>query len=151
MGQIVVVPKYHKLGEGFSKKEKMKAREHGGRQTNPQKGYQSGASWVGDLADLRKAILLCSWCKSKFNPRRNRYRRNYVPDPTGVTDGYQTNGTCDVCKGQTVNMGGGTLFIAEEHWEQVSVDPGEARRSWRARMKAAGMSLRERRKMWQGS
>jgi hypothetical protein len=150
MGNIIVVPKYHRIGEGFSKAEKLKALEHSGRQTNPKKGYQSGASWVGDLADLRKAILLCSWCKGRFNPRRNKYRRHYVPDPTGVTDGYQHNGTCDVCKCQTINNGGGTFYVAEEHWKDLSVDPGEARRMWRARMKANAQSLKERRKRWQG-
>ena len=135
--QIIVVPKYHRLGEGFSKQEKLKAREHKGRQTNPKRGYLSPAGWITELADSRHAILLCSWCRQKFNPRRNKYRRRYVPDPTGKTSGYMANGVCDGCNERTERMGGGTIFVAEEYWLQVGIDPAEAKRRWKQRWKMA--------------
>jgi hypothetical protein len=134
---IVVVPKYHKVGEGFSKAEKLKAFEHKGRQTNPKRGYLSPAGWITELADGRHAILLCSWCRRKFNPRKNKYRNRYVPDPTGKTDGYLANGNCDGCQQRTELMGGGTIFVAEEYWLQIGLDPSEARRRYNQRWKMA--------------
>jgi hypothetical protein len=134
---IVVVPKYHRLGEGFTKAEKLKALEHPGRRTRIA-GYQSPATWITELSDMRKGILLCSFCKVNFNPRRNKYRRRFVPDPSGKTDGYQSNGQCDACKERTEAIGGGgTFFVAEEYWELVSIDPSEAKRRARQRWRMA--------------
>jgi len=137
---IVVVPKYHRIGEGFSQVEKLKAQEHPGRQSNVKRsGYQSASSWICDLSDLRKGILLCSWCRKNFNPKRNKYRIKYTPDATGKTSGYVANGVCNSCKCRTEDTGGGVFLIAEEYWKQLSVDPGEARATWRAKMKARGV------------
>lgn len=130
MGAIVVVPKYHRLGEGFSRREQLQALEHPGRRTD---GTQSAASFLADLTDLRKMILLCSYCRPKFNPRRHRYRRFYSPDFTGKTDGFTHNGQCDGCKQQTALLpGGGTSFVAEETYQMVCLDPMDARRKARA-------------------
>ena len=82
-GPIIVVPKYSKLGEGFSRKEKLKVQEHPGRQTNPSKGYQTPAAWLDDLGQLRKLVLLCDYCRHKWNPKRYRYRPLFVPDASG--------------------------------------------------------------------
>ncbi len=137
---IVVVPKYAKLGTGFSRQEKREAQLHPGRQANVKKGgYQSAASWICDIADLRKGILLCSWCRKYFNPKRNKYRIKYTPDPSGKTSGYVANGVCNGCKCRTEDTGGGVFLVAEEYWKQLSVDPGEARAMWRARAKARGI------------
>jgi hypothetical protein len=137
----IIIPKYGgKPGEGFSKAEKLKSVEWRGRRTD---GSQSAASMICDLADNRTAILLCSFCRTNFNFRRNKYRVQYIPDPTGRTDGYIANGRCDACHQPTENTGGGKLYIAEEYWEQVSQDPQAARiaarnawhqkRTWRER------------------
>jgi hypothetical protein len=135
---IVLVPKYHRIGEGFSKPEQVAALEHPGRRTN---GSQSAASWVGDLKDLKKVILLCSWCRGKFNPRANGYRRFYVPDATGSTDGYASNGKCDACKQMTINTpGGGTAFVSEDTYNLVCTDPVDARRKARMRARSAWIS-----------
>ena len=135
---LVAVPKYgKKLGEGFSKQEITESWVHPGRQANPKKGYQSAVSFLSDLIALRHFIILCSFCRKNFNPRQFGYRRHYVPDYTGKTDGYQVNGNCDWCKGLTPNLGGGTGFIAEEAYRQVCVDP----KSERARAKAAAKEL----------
>jgi hypothetical protein len=128
---VIAVPKYGKLGQGFSKLELARDKEHPGRRTD---GSQSAASWVGDLASGRKVVLLCSWCRGKFNPRKNGYRRLYTPDQSGRTSGYEANGMCDGCKQQTVlSPGGGTAYVSEETYNQVSQDPAEARRKARAK------------------
>lgn len=130
---IPLIPKYSKLGEGFSRKEKAQADEHPGRRTD---GSQSAASWIVDLVSLRKTILLCSFCRPKFNPRKHNYRKLYIPDPTGHTDGYAANGLCDSCKQRTENCGGGTAFVHEEIYSLTCIDPVVARRNARAHAKA---------------
>jgi len=128
---VTLVPKYAKLGEGFTPREQARANEHPGRRTN---GSQSAASWIADLTDLKKLILLCSWCRGKFNPRRHGYRKFYVPDMSGKTDGYATNGMCDACKQNTaLTPGGGTAFIAESFSTTVTQDPADVRRKSRLR------------------
>lgn len=132
MSLVLAVPKYAKLGEGFSRREQIAALEHPGRRTD---GTQSAATWLADLTDLRKALTLCAaYCAPKFNPRRHGYRRFYMPDLTGKTDGYTSNGQCDGCKQHTaLRPGGGRTFIAEETYRLVCVDPLDARREARAR------------------
>lgn len=130
---IVIVPKNAKLGQGFTRKQQQAGWEHPGRRTD---GTQSAASWVCDLAATKKTILLCSFCRPHFNPRRNNYRRLYIADATGHTDGYAANGMCDACKQMTVNAGGGTAFIHEELYNTVCQDPVDARRKARAAAKS---------------
>lgn len=146
-GVLVAVPKHDRLGEGFSKRERIEASFHPGRRTD---GTQSAAHWVSFLSDLKKIILLCSFCRGKFNPRRHGYRRWHVSDLTGKTDGHTANGMCDACKQQTVNAGGGTAFIAEETYNLVNVDPADARRQARLRARAAwaGQHLTRRATRW---
>lgn len=126
----IFIPKHGKLGQGFSRADIIDSMAHPGRRTSAR-GYQSPASWITELADGRKAILLCQICDAKFSASKNKYRLNYTPDPTGATSGYVCNGMCDACKEQTVNLGGGKLWIAEEYWAEVSVDPQVARRNAR--------------------
>ena len=132
MSLLIAVPRGATLGEGFSRREQIAALEHPGRRTD---GTQSAATWLADLTDLRKAITLCAaYCAPKFNPRRHGYRRFYMPDLAGKTDGYMSNGLCDGCKQQTALLpGGGRTFIAEESYRLVCIDPLDARRIARAR------------------
>ena len=109
-------------------------REHPGRRAD---GTQSAASWVMDLVSTRKTLLFCAICASKFNPRRHGYRKMYVPDPTGVTDGYVANGRCDACKQMTVNTGGGRAFVHEETYRLTCIDPVTARHEARAKARLA--------------
>jgi hypothetical protein len=139
VGVTVVTPKHARLGEGFSTAEKLKAREHPGRRMD---GSQSAASWVADLVGAKKVIILCGFCRPKFNPRKYAYRRMYSPDYTGKTDGYMTNGMCDGCKQQTLNTGGGTAYISEETYRMVCIDPVDARRQARAKARLAWASYR---------
>lgn len=131
---VIIVPRHRRLGEGFSRAEQLKAQAHPGRQTDPKKGYQSAVSFISDLIALRKVIILCDFCKAKFNPRKQfGYRQVYVPDYTGRTSGYTVNGQCDSCKQNTVLCGGGTAFEPEELYARTHIDPCEARRIARAR------------------
>lgn len=130
MALEIAIPIHGRLGEGFSSRERLKALEHPGRRVD---GRQTAASWISDLVALRKCVLLCSFCRPWFNPKRYRYRRFYSPDLTGKTDGYQVNGRCDRCKQSTALIpGGGTEFIAEEAYALACIDPSEARRKARA-------------------
>ena len=129
----VLIPRYQKLGEGFSRREKLKALEHPGRQTNPQRGYQSAVSWISDLIALRKVIILCDFCRAKFNPRRFGYRRVDALDNDGKVLAHSVNGQCDACKGDTRLIGGGTGFQPEELYAQTHQDPCEAKRTAKAR------------------
>ena len=134
-GPIILVPKYHRLGEGFNEREIFEAAVHPGRRTQI-KGYKSPASWVSDLTDLKKLVILCSFCRVKFNPRKHGYRKYYCPDVSMITDGYAVNGQCDGCKQMTINAGGGTGFIHESEYQKVCIDPIDARRRARARARA---------------
>jgi len=100
-------------------------------QHDPIKG-QSRIGWLDSLLSLKKVVILCSWCRSKFNPRQYNYRRVYVPDYTGKTDGYTVNGDCDSCRSFTPNAGGGTAYQPEELYALTHQDPVQARRQSRA-------------------
>jgi hypothetical protein len=130
------VPKHEKLGEGFSKRDKLAGQEvkplHGGKRA------AGPAAWLSDLIELRKVVILCSFCRAKFNPRQFGYRRVFVPDATGKSDGYTVNGTCDWCKGETANLSGGTAFQPEELYKLSSIDPQEQRRNARLKAKSLG-------------
>lgn len=129
---IVIVPKYAKVGQGFTVAEKAQADEHPGRKV----GSQSAASWVMDLVSLKKLVILCSFCRPKFNPRKFGYRKFYNPDSTGLTDGHVVNGRCDDCKEHTARVaGGGVAFVHEEEYAKVCMDPVVARRNARAKAK----------------
>ena len=111
----------------WTKQDITKSTEHPGRQRH------TPASWICDLTDLKKTILLCGVCRVKFNPRKHGYRRLFVGDPTGKTDGYSANGRCDACSERTENIGGGTAFVHETLYHAVSQDPAVARRKARMR------------------
>lgn len=128
---IVIVPKYHRLGEGFTRSEIAKADEHPGRRVD---GSQSPASWIADLVDTKKFILLCTFCRHNFNPRKHNYRKAYIPDSSHKTTGYEFEGMCDACKQPTGITGTG--FVHEEIYALSYIDPVTTRRNARAAAKA---------------
>lgn len=137
---IVIVPRGAKLGEGFSKAEQLQSQEHPGRQTNSRRGYQSASTWVDHLIQLRKPVILCGFCRHKFDPKHARYRRFFCLDSNGQ-NGYGMKGQCDDCKELTDRTpGGGTMFISEESYPQICQEPVTQYRSMRARMKFAGQT-----------
>lgn len=133
-GLVTIVPKYARIGEGFTRRERAAAHIHPGRRTD---GSQSPASWLLDLADTRKIIILCSFCQSKFDPRRHGYRRWYAPSCTPNTDPHQVNGTCDACK--ELVWQGGRGYVSEETYSLLCRDPQEARRAARARWRQSSV------------
>ena len=134
------VPRNAKLGEGFTEREKLKGLEHPGRRTTAH-GYQSAVSYISDISELKQCIILCSFCREKFNPRKHfRYRKFYSPDISGLTDGHVVNGKCDSCNQMTVNLGGGTAYVHESEYEKVCIDPTVARRKARAAAGARSVS-----------
>ena len=61
-------------------------------------------SWISDLAALGKAIVLCDWCKRKFNPKSVGYVAKALwPGQNFVM------GDCDGCGRQCQ----GTLHVPE--------------------------------------
>lgn len=128
MSLVIHIPKPDTL------RRRMQAMEHPGRRTD---GRQSAASWIVDLLDLKKLIILCSFCRVKFNPRKHHYRKLYRPDHSAKTDGFATNGRCDGCKEMTANCGGGVAFVHEETYRLICIDPVEARRAARAKARMA--------------
>ena len=136
----VFVPKYgQKLGQGFKRWEILDSFAHPGRRTTAN-GYQSPAAWITELADTRKGILLCSWCDRKFDAGKEKYLLRYTRDPSGVTDGSLCNGMCDACKQPSADLGGGKLWVPAELWEQVSMNPEQARINHRMAWKSARFS-----------
>jgi len=126
VGNIVIVPKYSKLGQGFSQKEIQKSYEHPGRQTNPSKGYQTPAAWLDDLGELKKLVLLCDNCAHKWNPKRYGYRLLWMPGA-----GTRSNGWCDSCKEFALNNGGGRAWVTEESYPEICAEPPMVSRGMR--------------------
>ena len=120
----------------WTQKDVARSHEHPGRRTQTS-GYKSPAAWISDLSELKKIVLLCSFCRTKWNPRKHGYRKYYVPDATGKSDGYTHGGMCDGCKQRTENTGGGTAFIHESTFELSCIDPGAARARARAKWRQA--------------
>jgi len=70
-----------------------------------KKQGQPVGTWIGNLSDLRKVILLCPPCSNGFNYKRNRY----YPDMRWP---QRVQGKCDGrCQGFTAM---GTAFYPEE-------------------------------------
>jgi hypothetical protein len=82
MANIIRNPKYWETDEG-----KMVAMQNNGR-----RAITTAASWVTDLAELKKCICLCHLCTPKFNPKAYRYERQTRPPLRNVV------GECDGCK-----------------------------------------------------
>jgi hypothetical protein len=128
----VFIPRGAHLNDesAFTKREKVDAKIHPGRRTQV-KGYQSPASWISDLSELKKLIILCSFCRPWFDPKRYRYRKMQVFVQSEMKTTEKVNGVCDRCKQRTADMGGGTAFVHEEIYQQVCTDPRVARRNAR--------------------
>ena len=127
MSVLTIVPKYSRVGSGFTRTEVARSHIHPGRRVD---GSQSPASWLMDLADTRKIIILCQFCQPKFDPRRHGYRRWYAESHTPNTDPHQVNGKCDACK--TTVTSGGRGYVSEETYGLLCKDPSESRRRSRA-------------------
>lgn len=113
----VAVPRYAKLGQGFSHKERLKADEHPGKPWNRVAG-----GWISDLAELQKFIQLCPFCVSKFNPRKSGYEvwRLHV----------NCVGKCDGCNQVSPHCRG---FISQSLHDTVGENRPRGSSRWRLR------------------
>lgn len=68
LAPTVLVPRGARLGEGFTRREQLTAKEAKGRPW-----HRVAGGWVADLVGKRLCIILCPFHVSKFNPRHNQY------------------------------------------------------------------------------
>jgi hypothetical protein len=109
--------------KSWSKKELDKRCLHPGRKQGKPHG-----SFVIDLADLRKMVLLCPGCNNKFDYKRHKFRKE--------KEFPEVIGKCDACR--TIDMYC-SMYIAEELYTQAR-STAEDRRNrhrtfWKDRLK----------------
>lgn len=97
--------------KSWTKRELDKAREHTGRKHGKPHG-----SYIVDLADLRKVVLLCPICNSKFDYKRHRFRRE--------NEFRYVIANCDACKTLDTHC---SMYIAEETYSTVRSTAEERR------------------------
>ncbi len=90
---VIAVPKYAKLGQGFSRQELLQAAEAPGRPI-----YRLAGGWIADMVALKKFIMLCEFCQPKFNPRKHGYEV-YREETHSV-------GQCDGCNQMSTHLRG---------------------------------------------
>ena len=95
----------------WTKAELLKAQEAPGRKHGKPHG-----SHVLELADLRKVVLLCPLCNSKFDYKRHRFRRE--------NEFRYVTSTCDACKTLDIHC---SMYIAEETYSHVRSTAEERR------------------------
>lgn len=90
---------------------RLQAMESPGRKVGKPAG-----SYMDDLAALRKCIVLCPLCVSKFSPKTARYRmETEIPYATG---------RCDGCRVHDARC---RMFVAEEVYQQIRMTKDEVR------------------------
>jgi hypothetical protein len=101
----------------WTKAELVKAQEAPGRKHGKPHG-----SHILELADLRKVILLCPPCNSKFDWKHHRFRRE--------NEFRYVISACDACKTLDTHC---SMYIAEETYANVRSTAEERRalRRWR--------------------
>lgn len=95
----------------WTRKDLLKSMEHDGRRHGKPHG-----SYVVDLADLRKMILLCPLCNAKFDWKRHRFRHE--------KEFRYVIGNCDACKTLDMHC---SMYIAEEIYSTVRSTAEERR------------------------
>lgn len=110
----ILIPRGTRLGEGFTRKEQLTAKEAKGRPW-----HRAPGGWIADAVGSRNCIILCPFHVNKFNPRKNHYE---------VWRQYQfAVGKCDDC-GTTSPQN--RVFIHQSTHDQVGEHhPRRGRRS----------------------
>lgn len=101
--------------KSWSPGERLKAMEAPGRKA----GKPHGAFVAGDLAELKKAIILCDACHHKFDWKRAGYYPVYKYEKTPVM------GNCDACR---VMCQDARLFLYEPTVPRAWLTKDESRR-----------------------
>ena len=112
------------LRKPHGKAEQLKYMEHPGRRPGKPHG-----SYVIDLADLRKVVVLCPLCNSKFDWKRHRFRKE-KEFPYVVSK-------CDACKTTDSYC---SMYIAEESYKKVRSTAedrrAEAKAFWKKQLRS---------------
>lgn len=101
----------------FTKKDHLRSLE-----ADPRRHGKPHGSYVVDLADLRKTVLLCPMCNSKFDWKRHRFRKE--------KEFPYVMAKCDACLTQDAYC---SMYVAEETYTTVrstAQDRREQRRRW---------------------
>ena len=96
--------------------DKINAMAYGGK----RRGTPAGTH-VTDLSALKKTIVLCGGCQSKFDWRRHGYYSVWRYEHQPVL------GQCDGCRGM-ISGNDGRLFLHESSRAQAWATPDEQRR-----------------------
>lgn len=104
---------------GFTVRDRLKACE---LPPGPPKRRVPGGFVAGDLAELKKSILLCPSCHHKFDWKR------YCYYPVWKYEHMNVRGNCDACKAHTDV---GRFFLHETNVNRVIVTKAEDRRQRR--------------------
>lgn len=108
-GPTILVPR------AWTGADRLRAAEAPGR----PRGRAHGGFVAGDLAALKKAILLCPGCYHKFDWKRHGYYPVWKYEKTHVV------GNCDACK---VHSNAGRLFLYEPTVPRAWLTKTEERR-----------------------
>ena len=91
-------------------------------EADPRRHGKPHGSYVIDLADLRKTVLLCPACNCRFDWKRHRFRKE--------KEFPYVNAKCDACLVQDAYC---SMYMAEEVYTQArstAQDRREERRKW---------------------
>lgn len=112
------------IRQEWTKEKLRRPVEHDGRRHGKPHG-----SYVIDLADLRKVVVLCPLCNSKFDWKRHRFRKE-KEFPYVVAK-------CDACKTQDSYC---SMYVAEEDYTKVRSTAEdrreEARKFWKSQSRS---------------
>ena len=89
------------------------ASEVSGRQT------KVAGSWVDDLVETGKTVMLCQLCKHKFNPKKRHYIKWSIQ--------WLAIAKCDGCNNMDRNV---QVYIPEADYPKLSPDYGRKRGRW---------------------
>ena len=95
-------------------------------EADPRRHGKPHGSYVVDLADLRKMVLLCPACVHKFDYKRHKFRKE--------KEFPYVNGKCDACLVFDTYC---SMFIAEEIYTTVrstAQDRREQQRLWQKQL-----------------
>jgi hypothetical protein len=105
--QVIVKRPYTKA-ENLTRSSEVKGRQ-----------YPIAGTWVDNLAAQGKMVMLCSLCKSKFNPKRYHYIQ--------WSKTWLAVANCDGCSQLDRNI---YSYIPEAMYDDISPDRGRRKGRW---------------------
>jgi hypothetical protein len=89
---IITPAEFHKQKELRHRERlrKLEQRRKANRTEHPGRDYaKPHGTWITDMGELQKSILLCRGCAHKFDPKKYNYYR---------TREFRVLGKCDACR-----------------------------------------------------